>query len=384
VEPRFGYDFSAVRVHTDQSAAESARALGASAYTAGTHVVFGSGHYSPASLRGKSLMAHELAHVVQQNARAVDGTEIGWGVRVSDPQDCFERRASAAAAAVGNVPAPGSPARNELTRLNPAPTTPGHGLFVQRQEEGAFTKAGTIAGIAGAALGLGALVLGILQLRAAKQSPAQPTGGLNISNVQFGPVAPAQQAQQAANPPQGGTATTETKAPVTPTMATKDILRIAASDDSQATIGLNLKTDGHQIIEAYTQEQTVIGYGGGSTGDNATLTFHQTPTSGTDPSIAEAAIPFEGINTSEEKIQRFVGRFRVRGNGEVSCENIRNVIGPTGSSADRSDTEPYATVRLKPPSTPSSAGSLERGSESPESGFDPSKLLPFNKPMAGS
>ena len=64
--PRFGYDFSAVRVHTGGEAAASARAVGAHAYTVGPHVVFGEGQFNPGTPAGDRLLAHELAHVVQQ------------------------------------------------------------------------------------------------------------------------------------------------------------------------------------------------------------------------------------------------------------------------------------------------------------------------------
>lgn len=59
-------DFGGVRVHTDSRAAESARAVGARAYTVGNHVVFGAGRYAPQTSEGKSLLAHELTHVQQQ------------------------------------------------------------------------------------------------------------------------------------------------------------------------------------------------------------------------------------------------------------------------------------------------------------------------------
>lgn len=65
-EPRFGHDFSRVRVHTDARAAESARAVNAVAYTVGRDVVFGTGAFSPATTGGRTLIAHELAHTVQQ------------------------------------------------------------------------------------------------------------------------------------------------------------------------------------------------------------------------------------------------------------------------------------------------------------------------------
>lgn len=80
MESRFGHDFSGVRVHTDQRAAESARSVNALAYTVGRDVVFESGQYAPGSMAGKRLLAHELAHVVQQGSGAVpmrSGLELG-------------------------------------------------------------------------------------------------------------------------------------------------------------------------------------------------------------------------------------------------------------------------------------------------------------------
>lgn len=66
-EPRFGHDFRNVRIHRDGTAARSARELGARAYTVGTDIVFGRGQYAPQSEGGRRLLAHELAHVVQQS-----------------------------------------------------------------------------------------------------------------------------------------------------------------------------------------------------------------------------------------------------------------------------------------------------------------------------
>ena len=70
MEPRFGHDFSRVRVHTDQAASRSAEALAAQAYTVGSDIVFGAGRYAPASRDGQRLLAHELAHVQQQSGPA--------------------------------------------------------------------------------------------------------------------------------------------------------------------------------------------------------------------------------------------------------------------------------------------------------------------------
>lgn len=67
MEPRFGYDFGDVRVHTDVEAAETARMVNARAFTLGRNIVFGAGQFSPeGSTEGRLLLAHELAHVVQQ------------------------------------------------------------------------------------------------------------------------------------------------------------------------------------------------------------------------------------------------------------------------------------------------------------------------------
>ena len=64
---RFGHDFSSVRVHSDERAAKSAESLAAHAYTLGPHVVFGRGQFAPNTARGRHLLGHELAHVVQQS-----------------------------------------------------------------------------------------------------------------------------------------------------------------------------------------------------------------------------------------------------------------------------------------------------------------------------
>jgi len=65
---RLGYDFSHVRIHNDSQANQSARAINAKAYTTGNDIVFASGQYSPDSQPGQRLLAHELAHVVQQSS----------------------------------------------------------------------------------------------------------------------------------------------------------------------------------------------------------------------------------------------------------------------------------------------------------------------------
>jgi uncharacterized protein DUF4157 len=65
-EPRLGQDFTGVKVHTDGAAAEAAQAISARAFTVGRDIVFGAGEWTPETPSGRHLLAHELAHVVQQ------------------------------------------------------------------------------------------------------------------------------------------------------------------------------------------------------------------------------------------------------------------------------------------------------------------------------
>lgn len=81
MEPRFGYDFSQVRVHTDSKAADSAGAVNSRAYTVGSDVVFANAQFGPSTSEGRTLLAHELAHVVQQSGGALAIQ------RVPDPND---------------------------------------------------------------------------------------------------------------------------------------------------------------------------------------------------------------------------------------------------------------------------------------------------------
>jgi hypothetical protein len=67
MEARFGYDFSRVRVHDDVRAAATARGIDAAAFTVGEDIAFGTSRYDPSTSDGRRLLAHELAHVVQQS-----------------------------------------------------------------------------------------------------------------------------------------------------------------------------------------------------------------------------------------------------------------------------------------------------------------------------
>jgi hypothetical protein len=80
MEPRFGFDFSKVRVHADAEAGASARAVNAAAYTIGNHIAFGHGRYAPSTVKGNHLLAHELAHVAQQAGSEPDA-KAGGAIR---------------------------------------------------------------------------------------------------------------------------------------------------------------------------------------------------------------------------------------------------------------------------------------------------------------
>lgn len=98
-EPRFGHDFSRVRVHDDARAAQSARSVHAAAYTVGHDIVMGAGRYAPESSEGRSLLAHELTHTIQQAPEgALPATATSLEIGSSDTQ--MEREAVAVAAHV--------------------------------------------------------------------------------------------------------------------------------------------------------------------------------------------------------------------------------------------------------------------------------------------
>ncbi len=135
MEARMGHDFSDVRVHDDSSAASSAQAVNAHAYTVGSNIVFQRDQYDPSSTAGKTTLAHELTHVVQQRSGPVDGTTAPGGIKVSDPSDRFEREASANADQVMSSPTP----VQTLSSTAPAVQREAEeeeevqGLFVQRR-----------------------------------------------------------------------------------------------------------------------------------------------------------------------------------------------------------------------------------------------------------
>ena len=120
MESRFGHDFSHVRIHTDAKAAKSAQTIDALAYTSGHDIVFGAGRYAPRTADGIRLLAHELAHVIQQAGSPTTAAILHEGAIASEdhPSEREADRVAARIAAGGNAhiaPGPGSPALQRQT-----------------------------------------------------------------------------------------------------------------------------------------------------------------------------------------------------------------------------------------------------------------------------
>jgi hypothetical protein len=123
-EPRFGHDFSRVRVHTGSSAAASADAVNARAYTVGHNVVFASGVYAPHTVTGRRFLAHELVHVIQQ--RGVGSNAADHTLRLGDRNSPAEHEAHAGAVRATDEPMP-------------ANATPAAGVSATIQRDGSGT-----------------------------------------------------------------------------------------------------------------------------------------------------------------------------------------------------------------------------------------------------
>lgn len=100
MEQGFGHSFKDVRIHHSEEANQSAEFVQAKAYTSQRDIVFNQGEYNPGSSDGEQLIAHELAHVVQQSQGPVSGVPVGGGLQVSQPGDSFEVAADTMAANV--------------------------------------------------------------------------------------------------------------------------------------------------------------------------------------------------------------------------------------------------------------------------------------------
>lgn len=142
MEPRFGHDFSKVRVHTDAWAAESAQAVRALAYTVNNRIVFNAGRFSPQSFDGQRLLAHELTHVIQQGSQA---SSLQTNLQIGLPDDTAEQQADRTAESiVQNLPVSGllSAQPNVVRReeFKPWPGQIGTDVASTRSQEGSVIR----------------------------------------------------------------------------------------------------------------------------------------------------------------------------------------------------------------------------------------------------
>ena len=127
MERKFGTSLSPVRIHTDNDAADAARQIGARAFTRGQDIYFSGGTYRPETKEGKGLLAHELAHTIQQRGHK-PGTQ--GALEIVHPDDPLERQADAVAnEVISGRTTPG----NKLTPLTRSSMKSGQAFLVQRQ-----------------------------------------------------------------------------------------------------------------------------------------------------------------------------------------------------------------------------------------------------------
>ena len=134
MQDRFGHDFGRVRLHDTAEAARSAEELSAEAYTVGHHVVFAAGRYQPSASAGRLLLAHELAHVVQQRDAPPSGP-----IEVGPSRDALELEAERAGRAVLVGERPIAVERSTRQRISRQERVPvGEPSWYERMRERAY------------------------------------------------------------------------------------------------------------------------------------------------------------------------------------------------------------------------------------------------------
>jgi Domain of unknown function (DUF4157) len=128
MESSFGHDFSRVRVHSGDEASAMAQRTQALAYTVGQDIVFAAGQYAPRTPAGKRILAHELAHVVQQSPGLADWSAAAEDITLSDRADRFECEADMAAERVIS----GRRVRDLISTKAPTVRWPASRLLIQR------------------------------------------------------------------------------------------------------------------------------------------------------------------------------------------------------------------------------------------------------------
>jgi hypothetical protein len=397
MEPQLGHDLSGVRVHSDADAAEAARSVNATAFTAGNHVVFGSGRYAPGTPSGQRMLAHELTHVRQQARGPVSGTAIGNGLSVSDPHDAFEREARANA---DRIAIPGS-AASHAAPIAPRPAGSGSdGVHIQRGDgPDAAGIIGAVAGVASVGLAIAALVYAIKAWK--HPANAQPTvGGASVNSQNPISAVPDKMPDSAK------------KAAIENPADHPKLLDMRTDEKNALDIDLSVVSDGVSIFSA-VPEIVSNGYSGGTDGSTAVLNLGSptvltkpeygemaepapakeepkpAPKPATKPAPAKAAgkgkkeqksepekqpdpqpktkakdtpaliqVPFTGLNSVNETKpqQQFSGRFVMRGDGSVKVVDCYspNKIGyaATDGKIGHIDYSPHAAVAAAKPPAP--------------------------------
>jgi Domain of unknown function (DUF4157) len=119
MESRFGADFSNVKIHTGEDAVQMSRELNAQAFTVGSDIYFNSGKYDPSSYSGKHLLAHELAHTIQQNsgiaARKIQRLQYIRQLSATESQPYLGRFDASLATLQANIRSPHTPIPQDIT-----------------------------------------------------------------------------------------------------------------------------------------------------------------------------------------------------------------------------------------------------------------------------
>jgi Domain of unknown function (DUF4157) len=382
MEPRFGYDFSGVRVHTDEKAAESAKAVNARAYTAGAHVAFDTGRYAPTLTNGQQLIAHELTHVIQQSSGPVASTPVAEGFSVSHSGDRFEEEARRSSIAAG--PEHSSENRRSLatlpTRSSAFPTS------IQRADTDLSAGESHTAfafGLGGAVGGLMSGITGIVSAYEAKRQADIAEAGLGVSkdalkvskdqleeaktqNVIGREALATSEAQTTAV--EGLTVTHASVPDFHPDGKgpKRDILiplvQLGVASDDLAQYRLRLQIDNkNQVRGGGTEEEDANGYVGGFGASNASISFSATQ-EGTSPDAV--LIQFRGTNVAGKR----QGVQRIHGEVKVSAPKWEREAQPLVSHPSDRNTQqakgPWAKI---PPYIPPTSPSLPATPTPPKS-----------------
>lgn len=376
IEPRFGFDFSNVRVHADDIGAASSRAVKANAYTVKNHIAFAPDKYSPSTLSGQSLLAHELTHVVQQAATPVAGTPIDGNLSISHPNDPFENEARSNTSPLESAPNSLKSFHSSLARI-PATHHGAGNLHIQRQDDATkaaqeSATAGVFSAVFGGISALASVRQAIIAGRQAEAAedppvPAPTTGGITATHTDLPEVKSFDKEQKTEE-----IETTTTKK--SPTTETEKIAKIQAEQGPQTETTTekklkapkgSTKTKRTVEKEPFTTTTDIIA----TKGPTEATVERQTTKRPKEPDQPEKETPFKVLGLKEGKDNRAEYLLTLRHNGKdikggnTEDGDIEGYVGGTNSSNasvtfkgapgepdfgldPKTSTEGIATVRL--------------------------------------